>query len=336
MRRARPRLGAPGWLAPMKGGTVTASDDLTGLLADIDRVFGIETVLSDYGKDLVEAYYAQSGPIYDRLHSVKGSMHMAITPPGAAFRPDDYRTHPRRAVAAAREVGAAKVLELGCGKGFNATVVARNLPGVAVLGTDLLPAHIARCRATAAEDGLANLTFEQADFQALPDHLTGFGVVYAFETLCYARDLDAVARGVARALTPGGQFLIYDVHKLRPLSECPAEMAQAVRLVEVATVLPQGFHPAGAWEAALTRAGLTIRTVTDHTPQVQPDQLHLQAMGLSLIGDWKRRLAVKAMPRYMARNLIAALLAPLIYAVPLNRHPGGPVAYQMILAEKPR
>jgi arsenite methyltransferase len=141
---------------------------------------------------------------------------------------------------------------------------------------------------------------------------------------------------VARALAPGGRFLIYDVHAKTPLSACLPEEAMAVRLTETATVLPHGFLPLGAWEAALQRAGLNILKVVDFSAQVQPDQLRLQKVGLQVLADWKKRMALKVMPRYMARNLVAALLAPLIYHVPHKSHPGGPLVYQLIVAGKPQ
>ena len=313
---------------------MTTTEDLASLLSKINRLFGIEKVLSDRGKDLVDIYYAQSGPAYERLHSPRGAMHLAIMTKGTEFKPDGYRTQPRRVVGAARHVGAKKILELGCGKGFNVSIVARNLPEVAVIGTDLLPDHVEAARAGAARDCLANLTFEIASFEALPEDLSGVGVAFAVETLCYARDLHKVATGVARSLAPGGRFLIYDVHTMTPAESWSADMAKAVRLYEISMAVTEGFHAAGAWEAALQRAGLEVRRVIDHSAEVLPGLGHLQQVGLGVVDDWKKRTALKAAPRFLARNLISSLLGPLVYAVPQAGREG-PLAYQLIVAEKP-
>ena len=50
-------------------------------------------------------------------------------------------------------------------------------------------------RATTADEW-GNLTYEQASFEALPDHLRDMDLVFAVEALGYARDLDSVARAV--------------------------------------------------------------------------------------------------------------------------------------------
>ncbi len=318
-----------------KNRVVTTAAEMADRLQQVDRMFGIDKVLADRGKDLIEIYYEQSGPAYDRLLSASGAMHLALTMQGSEPRPEDYRAQPTRVVGMATNIGASRILELGCGKGFNATHVARALPDRAVLGTDLLPAHVETARRRAAQAGLSNLQFEIASFEDLPPHLTGFDLAFAVETLCYARDLDKVAQGLARALNPGGRVLIYDVHALTPPETWSAAMTQAVRLYETAMAVTRGFHAAGAWEAALERAGLAVRNVVDHSARVQPGLRQLESLGDRVVTDWKKRSAVTLAPRYMARNLIAALLGPHVYAVP-EAGRDGPLAYQMIIAEKPR
>ncbi|HVB16897.1 MAG TPA: class I SAM-dependent methyltransferase [Stellaceae bacterium] len=69
-------------------------------------------------------------------------------------------------------------LELGCGQGFGALMLAACNPHWRVCGVDFNPAHIAASRALAAEAGIANAQFLEADlaiiadspvWQALPD-----------------------------------------------------------------------------------------------------------------------------------------------------------------------
>jgi SAM-dependent methyltransferase len=60
-------------------------------------------------------------------------------------------------------------LELGCGQGFGAMVLAASNPNWRVTAIDFNPAHIAAARAWAAEAGLDNIRFIEADFATLAD-----------------------------------------------------------------------------------------------------------------------------------------------------------------------
>ena len=60
-------------------------------------------------------------------------------------------------------------LELGCGHGFGAMATAASNPGWRVTAIDFNPAHIAAAREWAAEAGLTNITFIEADLATLAD-----------------------------------------------------------------------------------------------------------------------------------------------------------------------
>ena len=65
-------------------------------------------------------------------------------------------------------------LELGCGHGFGALVLAASNPAWRVTGIDFNPSHIAAARDLAAEAGIANATFIEADLASLAgDPLVG-------------------------------------------------------------------------------------------------------------------------------------------------------------------
>ena len=51
---------------------------LEGAFALIDKTFGIEKILADEGKYLVEPYYKQSQYGYEKVHSEDASMHVAL------------------------------------------------------------------------------------------------------------------------------------------------------------------------------------------------------------------------------------------------------------------
>ncbi len=60
-------------------------------------------------------------------------------------------------------------LELGCGRGMNACVVAAANPGWQVTGIDFMPGAIADARALAAEAGLDNIAFLEADLSTFAE-----------------------------------------------------------------------------------------------------------------------------------------------------------------------
>jgi SAM-dependent methyltransferase len=105
------------------------------------------------------------------------------------------------------------VLELGCGRGLNACVLAAANPDWRVTGIDFMPAAIAEARRLAAEAGLDNLAFIEADLsdfvdteqgRALPeaDVVTAHGV--------WSWVADPVRAGIVRLLAAklraGGLF----------------------------------------------------------------------------------------------------------------------------------
>lgn len=60
-------------------------------------------------------------------------------------------------------------LELGCGQGFGALLLAASNPGWQVTAVDFNPAHIATAREMAAEAGLRNVSFLEADLSTLAE-----------------------------------------------------------------------------------------------------------------------------------------------------------------------
>jgi arsenite methyltransferase len=308
--------------------------DLKDLLGLVDKAFGIDRVLSDQGRDVIAQYYAQSGPTYEQIHSRQGCMHLALNPDGA-FSYSGYQVQPDAVIQELRRSKATAVLELGCGKGFNSLYIAQHLPDMRCTGTDLLDAHVVKARAFAHEAGQKNVTYEQASFEPLPDRFRGFDLAFGFETLCYAQDLDLVAGSIAAALRPGGRFVMYDVHAWDDPDVLPKDIAMATRLYETSMAVTRGFIRAGKWETALARAGLVVDPTQDLSQDVQPGLKRLQDMGIKALGDWKKRLAIKVMPPYMARNSISALFGPLVYRLDGQPKNMAVLAYQKITATKP-
>jgi SAM-dependent methyltransferase len=104
-------------------------------------------------------------------------------------------------------------LELGCGRGMNACVIAAANPDWRVTGIDFMPGAIAEARSLAAEGGLGNITFIEADLSgfagsAAADALPMADIVTAHGVWSWVSD--AVRAGIVRLLAgklrAGGMF----------------------------------------------------------------------------------------------------------------------------------
>lgn len=102
------------------------------------------------------------------------------------------------------------LLDVGCGRGHAAHVMAAANPGWDVFGLDVDPASIAEARAIAAEAGLANARFLELDLAAVGENdiasLPVFDVVMAHGVWSWVSDAarDGLLRLLTERLVPGG------------------------------------------------------------------------------------------------------------------------------------
>ena len=96
-----------------------------------------------------------------------------------------------------------RVLDVGCGNGQLTRLAARRARHAT--GVDLSAPMLARARTSAAEEGVANVAFEQADAQvhAFPDG--AFDVAVSRFGIMFFADPVAAFANLARALRPGGR-----------------------------------------------------------------------------------------------------------------------------------
>ena len=282
---------------------------LADALARIDKVFGIDRVLADAGRDQTEAYYIQSERGFRTVHSAEGCMHLALNPDGV-FDRDGYLTQPRRIAQEITATGARSILELGAGQGFNSLHLARHHPAAQFTALDLMAHHVANATRDAAD--LPNLRCVQASFEPVPETLGRFDLVFGIETLCHAQDIDRVCRSVAQVLAPGGRLVIFDGYRRSPLEDCAPDIATASRLYEVSTAVAQGFRTAAEWEAALARAGLEVESNEDIGWMARPGLRRLHGLATRFFDDWKLRLAKTMLPPLLVRNAVAGIVGPYV------------------------
>ena len=97
-----------------------------------------------------------------------------------------------------------RVLDVGCGPGRISLALARTAAPGEVCAIDVEPEQVEMSRQLAAEEGVANATFEVADALHLPFDDGFFDIVNCCDVLAYVPDTRAALSEVRRVLKPGG------------------------------------------------------------------------------------------------------------------------------------
>lgn len=100
------------------------------------------------------------------------------------------------------------VLDIGCGTGQATRDAARAAASGSALGVDLSSQMIGHARRRAAQDGIANARFEQADAQIYPFAAGAFDVAISRTGAMFFGDPAAAFENVGRALAPAGRLTL--------------------------------------------------------------------------------------------------------------------------------
>jgi SAM-dependent methyltransferase len=123
---------------------------------------------------------------------------------------DETADSPWHAMVRARlgDLGAARMLEIGAGRGGFSAWLARTYRSANVLAVDFSPVAVAKAREHARSRGLANLRFEVGDIQQIAHRSGSFDVVISCETVEHVPDPRRALREMARVLAAGGRLLL--------------------------------------------------------------------------------------------------------------------------------
>lgn len=102
------------------------------------------------------------------------------------------------------------VADIGCGLGRVLIHLARRFPRSRFFGLDYLESQVADARAAAAMEGLENVRFEAAD-AAEWKPVSAFDLIFTFDAIHDQPKPDVVLRNIARALKPGGVYLMQEI-----------------------------------------------------------------------------------------------------------------------------
>ena len=160
-------------------------------------------------------------------------------------------------MAAALRLGpAARCLDLGCGVGGPARVIA-TATGARVVGVNANLGQLRVMGRTTGGGASARVVGVGGDFARLPFGAASFDAAYAFEALCHAVDLPAVFREVERVLRRGGTLRFSD-WSLTDAFRADDPEHRALRDRIEASYGVARLRTWSEWDAALRAAGLTI------------------------------------------------------------------------------
>ncbi len=236
----------------------------------IHHISGKEIVeKEEVSNNVVSDYYSKSAFFYKKFHSKEGAMHLPIS-----FSNKDSHTSKLLYQADSihntiQEHGFSKVLELGCGMGFNSTYLAEKNPNVKFTGVDLTPNNIKEAQNNAKE--LSNITFRQMDFDNMADLEDQYDVIFAVETLCHSTDVAQVIANISRRLSSNGKIIIYDGYvrpDAVPLTDTFEK--QAYQLLSWGFAMTE-FQDLGALQSSSKLEHLKIEEVKDYSENVLPN-----------------------------------------------------------------
>jgi SAM-dependent methyltransferase len=116
--------------------------------------------------------------------------------------------HHERLLATARIGERDHVLDIGCGTGQTTRDAARIASAGTALGVDLSSRMLECARRRAAEEGISNATFLQADAQIYPFEPGVYDVAVSRTTAMFFGDQVAAFANIGRALRSGGRLVL--------------------------------------------------------------------------------------------------------------------------------
>ncbi|MCB2102364.1 MAG: methyltransferase domain-containing protein [Rhodobacterales bacterium] len=163
-----------------------------------------------------------------------------------------------------------QVMDIGCGSGRALNLMARAFPKSWFTGYDLCEETIAAGRAEADRLGLKNIQFLQRDTSDLDEPAT-YDLITAFDAIHDQARPDVVLAAIARALKPGGVFLMQDIglssHVHRNMDHPIAPLIYTISTMHCTSVsLAQGGAGLGAaWGRELAQDMLAAAGFGDVT-----------------------------------------------------------------------
>jgi ubiquinone/menaquinone biosynthesis C-methylase UbiE len=262
-------------------------------------------------------YYRQSDRGYRLFHSKQGAMHVALNC-DEEFSSDGYLGQVDLIAERLGQISTAKVLEIGCGVGYNSRNLAERFTDSQFLGVDLSPEHVATAKKESLQ--LPNLNFEYGDFHRLRFDDGAFDVVFAVECLCQETNWQRAISEVQRVLRPRGQFVVIDCFRQSPLADYDLDIQLAARLVEK-TMAVEEFAVRDDWLRVAEESGFRVCEQHDLSAAISHNLARFYSLSRRFFKmPLAARAFLKAFPPRLIENAISGLLMPFTVGSGVHRY----------------
>ena len=155
-------------------------------------------------------------------------------------------------------LGPERILEIAAGTGIVTRALARKLPEIRIVATDLNQAMLNH--AAAVQSAAGAITWRQADAQALPFNEGEFDIVVCQFGVMFFPDKSTAYREARRVLRPGGHFVfsVWDRIEENEIADLVSRTVASLFPENPSGFLtrtPYGYHELAAIEATLKHSG---------------------------------------------------------------------------------
>lgn len=290
---------------------VVELSELDIYLQKVHAVFQTTEIIDKkIGLDNIASYYRNSMPVYKYVHSYKGSVHMALNYDGT-YNKNGFLTPLNEIAELIKKSGVKKVLELGCGKGFNTIFLAQKLTDVNFRGIDITDLHLAYAKKKSRR--FENLDFSYGDFHQLNYENDSFDLIFEMEAVCHAEDPYQVLSEVFRVLKKGGMFVLYDGFRQAGFERLPDNLIKAAILAEKSLAV-NGFAKIDTWLKLAEQAGFRVKVKQDLSQAIMPNLARLQLLARKYFEfPVLSKIFLKLFSENAMRNCIAVFLMPFTF-----------------------
>ena len=307
----------------MQKETILSLKELDGWLRKIDSVFSLQNIIDrNIERDAIVDYYRKSSAVYKYLHSYQGCVHMALSPDGI-FRKRDFYAQLNEIAEQINLLQVKKVLELGCGKGFNTLFLAGRFPEVHFSGIDITDKHLAVAQKKSS--AIRNLNIAYGDFHKLHYADASFDLIFELEAVCHARNTRQVLSEVFRVLKKGGRFVLYDGFRRSNFEMLPDNLKKAAIVIEKSLAVDR-FEKVDCWIKTAEEEGFALKVKDDLSRAIMPNLARLQIWALRYFSNYHlSKILLGVFKKHTLLNCAAVLL------MPITLHNGAHGYYNIVL-----
>lgn len=209
-------------------------------LEKINKIIDIQKLAKEnWQTQTIEKYYQKMDFLYRYFHSKEGAMHFPLyLPNGEKHHAEALTVQSNYIIEQAKKINAKKVMELGCGMGYNVRYIAEHLKEVESYGLDLSKKHL--LFAEKKSKHLSNTHWIEGNLEN--PLVKDFDILFAVESFCYTQNIENTLQNWYNITQKGGKAIIFDVF-------LPPTYQSAHKSYQIATqITAVGFAVKHWWE----------------------------------------------------------------------------------------